>query len=212
MSELNQAELREIALLRQKTTEMLEQVQAMFRTSFDGLMKNDIDTLNQVLEDEEKITGIYNSLTASAVESSKKNLLDEAKRIVVDLMDITCAIERIGDCCVDLVERIEYKIRENLLFSEAAVQEYKDLYSKVDQILSDTIKVMKNKDKKLAEKILENKPALDLLVDKYRASHIDRSAKGICDEWARVRYLDMLDLTKEAAHYCMRIVGKLVEE
>lgn len=212
MSELDQTELREIALLRQKTTEMLGQVQVMFRTSFDGLMKNDIDILNQVLEDEEKITGIYNSLTASAVESSKKNLLDEAKRIVVDLMDIICAIERIGDCCVDLVERIEYKIRENLLFSEVAVQEYKDLYRKVDQILSDTIKVMKNKDKKLAEKILENKPTLDLLVDKYRASHIDRSAKGICDEWARVRYLDMLDLTKEAAHYCMRIVGKLVEE
>jgi Na+/phosphate symporter len=92
MTNLNKAELREISSLRQKTIEMLKRVQIMFRTSFDGLMKNDINILNQVLKDETKITEIYNKLTTSAIEVSKKKLSKEAKRIVVDLISIISAI------------------------------------------------------------------------------------------------------------------------
>ena len=55
MTNLNKAELREIASLRQETIEMLKRVQIMFRTSFDGLMKNDINILNKVLKDETKM-------------------------------------------------------------------------------------------------------------------------------------------------------------
>lgn len=210
MAGLNQADSRKVASLEQKTTEMLKQVQVMFRTSFDGLMKHDINILNQVLKDEAQITTMYDNLTSLAIQTIKKNLSDEAKKIVVDLIDIICAIERIGDFCVGLVERIEYKIRENLLFSEAAVQEYNELYTNVDQALSNTIEVMKTKDKKSAERILESRPALYALIEESRANHIDRSARGICDEWAKIRYLDMLDFIKDIVDHCMEIVGKLI--
>lgn len=209
MAGLTQAELKEITSLRQKTAEMLEQVKAMFHTSFDGLMKHDINILNQVLRDEEKITRVYNSLTGLAVESSRKKLSNKAKRIIVGLVDIVCLIERIGDCCVGLAERIEYKIKENLLFSKTAVQEYEELHNEVEKALLNAVRTMKNEDKKLAKEILGSKSALNKLVDKSRANHIERSAKGICDEWARVRYLDMLDFIKEIIYHCMEIASKL---
>ncbi|MFC1624169.1 PhoU domain-containing protein [Candidatus Omnitrophota bacterium] len=210
MTELNKAELREIVTLRQEIMEMLGRVQVMFRTSFDGLMKNDINILNQVLKDETKITEIYNNLTTSAIEISKEKLSKEAKRIVVDLVNIICAIERMGDLCICLVERIEYKIHEKLLFSEAAVQEYKELCDNIDKVLSSTIGAMKTNDRKLGKKILEDASPLYALIEKSRANHIDRSAKGICDEWAKIRYLDMLDYIKEIVDHCMETVGKLV--
>lgn len=209
MADLNQTGLGEIKSLRHKIIEMLEKAQTMFRTSFDGFIKHDIGILNQVLKDEGKITGIYNDLTASTVEIAKKNLSKKTEKMLVDLVDIICAIERIGDSCVGLTERIEYKIRENLLFSEAAVEEYEDLHGNVDQILSKAIDAMRTEDKKLAKKILGNERALYALIDKCRASHIERSAKGICDDWARIRYLDMLDFTEEVVHHCMEIAGKL---
>ncbi len=210
MPELNKAELREIGSLRQETIEMLGRVQIMFRASFDGLMKNDINILNQVLKDETKVTEIYNNLTTSAIEISKRKLSGEAKKIVIDLINIICAIERIGDFCVCLVERIEYKISEKLLFSEVAVQEYKELCNNIDKILSNTIEAMKTNDRKLAKKILKDKSSLHVLIEKSRANHIDRSAKGICNEWAKVRYLDMLDFIKEIVDHCMKTVDKLV--
>ncbi|MFC1703197.1 PhoU domain-containing protein [Candidatus Omnitrophota bacterium] len=210
MPELNQVELKESSLLKQKIIGMFEQVQQMFQADFDGFIKNDIDILKQVPAAELKVTKIYNNLTTKAVEVSKQKISNEAKQHVGDLVDIICSVERIGDCCVDLAERIEYKIVERLLFSEAAVQEYQDLHSKVNQIISDVIDAMKASNQELPKQIVESKTNINRLVDTYRANHIERSARGICDEWAKVRYLDMLDFTKEAAEHCIEIAEKLM--
>lgn len=111
-----------------------------------------------------------------------------------------------------MVERIEYKIREKLLFSKVAVEEYKDLHNKIEKTLSDTAELIKTDNEKIAKEILESESTLDALVDKYRANHIERSARGICDEWARVRYLDMLDLTREVARHCIEIADRFVKK
>ncbi|MFH1622369.1 MAG: PhoU domain-containing protein, partial [Candidatus Omnitrophota bacterium] len=189
----------------------LEKAWSMFRTIFEGLMKNDIDILNKALKGESEITQMFNDLTTFVVEISKKRPSKEEKEAVLDLVDIISYTEEIGDSCVRLIEQIEYKIRENLLISEAAVDEYKDLYSKTEQILSDTIKVMHAEGGRLAKKIIESKPNLDVLIDKYRANHIDRSANGICNEWAKIRYLEMLNITQTIVYYCIDIAGKLVK-
>ncbi len=211
MTNLVKAELKEIAVLRQETIKMLEDVQAMFRCSFDGLMKNDIKILDQVLKDKTRINEVYNQLTTMAVEVSRKGLAKEAKTIVSDLVKIIGAIERMGDLCICLVERIEYKITEKLLFSEVAVKEYKELCDNIDNILSDSIIAIKTSDEELGKKILENKSHLYALIEKSRANHIDRLAKGICDEWAKIRYLDMLDYVEDIARHCMETVRRLVK-
>lgn len=212
MTNLNKTELREIVLLRQETIEMLKRVQVMFRTSFDALMKNNIDILKQVLSDERKINETYNNLTTLAIEISKKRLSAKIKKVVIDLVNIISAIERMGDLCISLVERIEYKISERLLFSEAAVQEYKELCDNIDKILSNTIEAINNNDKKLAKETIKNKSQLYVLINRSRANHIDRSAKGICDEWAKIRYLDMLDFIKEIVDHCVETINKLVKK
>jgi len=211
MTDIKKDEIRDIPTLEQQTIKMLELTQVMFRTSFDGLMKNDIPTLDQVLRDDSKITEWYNNLTAATVEISKQKPSDKDKEKIVIWVDIISSIENIGDCCVSLVEQIEYKISEKALFSETAVQEYKDLHSKVEQILKDVTEVIKTGNRTLAQEVLKSDAALDELVDKYRANHIDRSAKGICDEWAKIRYLEMLDITRRIADHCREIVGKLIE-
>jgi len=71
MTDIKKDEIRDIPTLEQQTIKMLELTQVMFRTSFDGLMKNDIPTLDQVLRDDSKITEWYNNLTAATVEISK---------------------------------------------------------------------------------------------------------------------------------------------
>lgn len=211
MADMKQDKIQDIPTLEQQTIKMLELTQVMFKTSFDGLMKNDIHTLDGVLKDDSKITEWYNSLTAGAVEISKQKLSDKDKEKIVLLVDIISSIENIGDRCVSLVEQIEYKISEKAMFSETAVQEYKDLHSKVEQILRDVTEVTKTDNKALAQKVLESDGALDELVDKYKANHIDRSARGICDEWAKIRYLEMLNITRRIADHCREIAGKLIE-
>lgn len=210
MAPLNTTELREIAALRQKTIEMLELVQIMFRTNFEGLMKNSMKILDQVIKDEAKINESYDALTTEAINISKKKLSSKTKKVVADLVGIIGAIERMGDLCVGLVERVEYKISEKLLFSETAVQEYKGLCDAIDGILSDTIKAMKTNDRDLGRRIVKNKTGLYKSIEQSRINHIDRSAKGICDEWAKLRYLDMLDYIKEIVDHCLKTVKTML--
>ena len=133
---------------------------------------------------------------------------EKDKKAIMCMVDILVAIERIGDFCVGLAERTEYKIRENLLFSEEAVEEYKGLFSRVDKVLTGIAEAMKADDKKLAKDALEDKSAIYALIEKSRANHIDRSAKGVCDEWAKIRYLDMLDFVKDIVDRCAEISGR----
>jgi phosphate:Na+ symporter len=212
MTNLVKIELREIAALRHETIKMLESVQTMFQTSFDGLMKNDINILDQVLKDQTRLNEIYSNQTTIAVEISREDLTEEAKAIVTDLVKIIGAIEKMGGLCVCLVERIEYKITERLLFSETAVQEYKELCDNIDNILSNSIVAIRTSDEKLGKKILESGSRLYALIKKSRTNHIDRLAKGVCDEWAKIRYLDMLDYVEEIAGHCIDTVSKLVKK
>ncbi len=191
-----------------KAAEMLELVRSMFHTSFEALMENDADILDGVLRGEEKNKELYDRLTALAVEASRDDLSAERKRKALNLIDIISAARKIGDCCVDLAEQIENKIRDGVLFTEEAVREYQDLQEKTEQLLADAIKAVKAGDRKASAKVLKERPALDALADRYRADHIDRSIKGLCGEWARVRYLQMLDIVKMIALQCAEIAAK----
>lgn len=209
MTKISPTELRKIASLRQEIIKMLERVKDMFHTNFDGLMKNDIRILDGVLKDEALVNEAYTDLTARAIDITKKKLPDETKRTILDLVNVIGAIEKMGDLCVDLVERIEYKVNENLLFSDVAVQEYKELCDKIEAILGETIVAVKNRDRGLLKKIVKNRSSLYALIEKSRVNHINRSAKGICEEWAKVRYLDMLDFIKTIVDHCMETAEKL---
>lgn len=198
------------ASIKQEIFEILEKAHQMFRTTFDGFMKHDLDILDQVVKDEQSLTENYATLTSSIVESSKRNLSKKEQVVILGMVDIVGAIERIGDCCVSLVERIEYKIRERLFFSEEAVEEYKNLYTKVDRFLLDAAEAIRMENQKFAKRLIEDESDLNELVDKYRADHIDRLARGICDVRASTMYLDMLDFTKEIVYHCVSMARQVL--
>ncbi|MFC1592505.1 PhoU domain-containing protein [Candidatus Omnitrophota bacterium] len=190
---------------------MIEKAHQMFRVSFDGFMKNDLDILTNVIKEEQNLTEIFNALTRSIVESSKKEISKIEKTVVLGLVDIISDIERIGDCCVSLVERMEYKIREELFFSDIAVEEYRELCTKVEPFLSKTAEVIitaENQD--LTKRLIADEVSINQLVEKYRLAHIHRLAEGICDSRASTMYLDMLDFTREIVHHCASIAKQIL--
>jgi Na+/phosphate symporter len=209
MTGISQDEHKKMDLLRQQVLEMLEKVQEMLSTSLEGLLKYDIKILDNVLKGEDEVMKIYNDLTSSAITSSKGDVSNKAKESILDIVDMAGAVEKIGNCCVWLVEQVEYAVSEKVSFSKEAEKEYRELHGKVKDIISDTAKAMGANDKNLAKSISNRRSDIDRLVETSRANHIDRSARGICGEWAKVRYLDMLNFTKQAAYHCMELAEKI---
>lgn len=183
----------------------------MLRTTFDGFIKHDLSLLSAVLKKEEKVNNLERGLTLLLIELSKQKQPEKEKGLTTALMDIIGDIEMIGDYCKDLVERIEIKIQEKLLFSQEALEEYTKFYELVETTLVDCIKALETKDKILASKILEARGTTDRLVDEYRQKHVDRLMKGICDPRAGNMFLNMLDFTDDISHHSRKIAKAIVE-
>ncbi len=180
---------------------------AMLDTTFDGFMKHDLDILSGVLKEEQRLNEMESTIVRSLVGVSKSEISRSDKKDIILLTSIAADLEQIGDYVKDMVERIEIKIQENLLFSEEAFTEYKHLYSVIEAALSDAVNALKMQDDNFAKRSLRDKEHVDTLVEKYRDAHLQRLMAGICDPRSGNMFLNLIDFTAQIFHHT-KIVAK----
>lgn len=202
--------MENLATIREKINQMSELTLSMLRTTFDGFMKHDLDILASVLKDEQRLNDIEKEMTLSLVDISKDKITTVDKKNIMLLANIVADLEEIGDYIKDMIERIEIKIVEKLLFSEEALSEYKHLYSVVETRLSDVTNSLKMSDKNFAKQVLYDRD-IDNLVEKYRNAHTKRLLAGTCDPRAGNMFLNLLDFTGQIFHHSKSIAKNILE-
>lgn len=202
--------MEDLLSIREKINQMAGLTLSMLKNTFDGFMKHESDILSGVLKDEERLNDMERDLTSSLVAISKTKGAD--KKNIMLLANIVEDLEEIGDYIKDMIERIEIKIEEKLLFSDDAVDEYKHLYNAVETELTDVEKALKMNDKNFAKRILcGEEDHVDKLVQKYRESHTQRLVEGICLPRACNMFLNLLDFTAQISHHTKTIAKYILE-
>jgi phosphate:Na+ symporter len=202
--------MEDLTALKEEINKMATLALSMLKNTFDGFMKHDSEILAGVLKDEERLNDTERNLTSSLVAISKGK--DADKKNIMLLSNIVEDLEEIGDYIKDMIERIEIKIEEKLLFSDDAVDEYKHLYNVVETELSDVEKALRMNDKNFARRVLcsvENH--VDNLVQKYRETHTQRLVAGICLPRACNMFLNLLDFTAQISHHTKAIAKNILE-
>jgi len=202
--------MEDLTVLREEVNKMATLALSMLKNTFDGFMKHDSEILAGVLKDEERLNDMERALTSSLATISKDKSAD--KNNIILLSNIIEDLEGIGDYIKDMIERIEIKIEEKLLFSDDAVDEYKHLYNVVETELSDVEKALRMNDKNFARRVLcvtENH--VDNLVQKYRKSHAQRLVAGICLPRTCNMFLNLLDFTAQISHHTKAIAKNISE-
>jgi phosphate:Na+ symporter len=115
-------------------------------------------------------------------------------------------IERMGDEAASLIERIEIKIAEHLLFSEAGVAQFNETYNAMKKSVEMMREFLKGKDHGVKERIIENGFHVKELVERYRKEHANRLVQGLCTPMGASMYFDMLDFTGNIARHASSIV------
>jgi Na+/phosphate symporter len=111
-----------------------------------------------------------------------------------------------GDEAASLVERVEIKNAEHLLFSEIGVAQFNETY-KVMKKSVDMMRIfLKGRSEELRERIIDNGFSVKALVQRYREEHTERLVKGICTPMAANMYFDMLDFTGNLARHASGVV------
>lgn len=202
--------MEDLATIREKINQMAGLTLSMLKATFDGFIKHDLDILAGVLKDEEKLNHMERTITLSLIDIAKNKSAAEKKNIAL-FSNIVADLEEIGDYVKDMIERIEIKIQERLLFTEEALSEYKHLYSVVETALADAVNSLKMKDKNFAKRVLCDGEHVDILVGKYRQTHTYRLISGICDPRAGNMFLNLLDFTAQISHHTKAIAKNISE-
>ena len=108
-----------------------------------------------------------------------------------------------------LSKLIDKKIRENILFSDKAVNETIFLLQRLIEILRPTADIILARNTFLRMYILESQVSVEKMATDYATLHEDQLITGDCTPAASSLYLKMLDAIKNIAWYTKEIAIKL---
>lgn len=189
-----------------KITRLLEQ---MFETTQEGFMKNKLEPLKEVLRKEESVNELERKIVAFITQLSKSGLSESDQKRLRSLAEVIGDLERIGDLCEDIVERVEIKIWEKLYFSDEAVKEYGELYGKVKVTLEQVFKGLAEENRELAQRGIKGAKEIPALVERFKRAHSERLIKGICTPRAANFFVDMLEFMGQISNHAVGVAKKI---
>jgi phosphate:Na+ symporter len=171
-----------------------------------GFMGNKLEPLAEAIKEEHLVNEMEKILSKSIIDISKQiSGADERKELAL-MGQIVETLERMGDEAANLVERIEIKVVEKLLFSDLGVAEFNETFGAMKRSVEMMIEFLKRPDPALKDRIVDNGFHVKGLVERYRKEHFERLVQGICTPMAANMYFDMLDFTGNLARHSSSIV------
>ncbi len=182
----------------------------MWRLTYQAFMEHDLDLLSHALGEEAKLNDFDKELTAGLVELGRSPKTEKEDKVKITIYaDVVGDLELIGDYCKDILERVQIKIEEKLLFSDVAVKEYGELYHKTDKALEEVVLALERDNPYLLKGVLKKQEHIDTLVDEYRRRHNQRLIDGVCSPFACNMFLNMLDFTAAVYYHVKKITRNL---
>ncbi|MDD5196941.1 MAG: PhoU domain-containing protein [Candidatus Omnitrophota bacterium] len=197
--------------IKEKVNQMAKSATSMWKLTYDAFIEHDVELISKALEEESKLNALEDEINQSVIDLGHADVPQKEKLRVVVYADIAADFELIGDYCKDILERIQIKIEEKLLFSEGAVEEYKDLYSKTKEALEEVVFVLEKDNPALIKEVLRKEEHIDSLVDKYRHNHGQRMLAGECTPMGCNMFLNMLDFTAAVYYHIKKIAKSLLQ-
>ena len=189
--------------IRLKAVSMADKVYEILELVEDGFMKNKMDFLTIALQEEGEINKMERLLTDNIMGLSKSAVYRKKLSGLAQMVEM---LERMGDEATELIERIEVKVHEHLLFDEKAVTQFNETYKAMKSSVQMMREYLKTKEGSLKDKVIANGLHVKELVENYRTAHADRLVQGDCTPMGANMYFDMLDFTGNLARHASNIV------
>ena len=200
----------DLAEIKKKIAGMAGLALKMWRTTHQAFLEHETDFIAIVLKDENTLNDLEKEITRDLIAYGREVSDAKIRQHVSAYANIVGDLELIGDYCKDILERVEIKISEKLLFSEAAFQDYEELYRKTESALDEVTCVIQRDNVSLVKEVVRNQEHIDTLVDELRLRHDQRLLSGVCSPLAGNMYLNMLDFTAAVFYHAKKIGRSLV--
>lgn len=177
----------------------------MMKNVMEALFENDINKIEQVNKDEEIVNQLQKDITNYMVELSRKPLSDTNSIIVHGMISSINNIERMGDHITDVARLVESKIKKNLIFSDAAIEELKQLIEVISWMYDNTLILLKERNLELVKSTIELEDKVDDLCKELANNHIIRLEEGKCSVESGVIFLDIINHFERIADHIHKV-------
>jgi phosphate:Na+ symporter len=185
---------------------MAEKMCSMVDLVAKSFMEHKPEFLAGAMKIEGEINEMEKALTKKVLELSGSVKSDAGRKELITLEQAVEMLERAGDEAASLVERIEIKNAEHLLFSDRGVEEFNETYGTMKKSVDMMRDFLNKNDPAIRQQIIDNGFRVKELVERYRAEHTERLVRGICTPMAANMYFDMLDFTGNIARHASNVV------
>ena len=203
--------MQELESVRLKTVEMAELTLAMWQLTHRAFMEHNLELFPWILDKENRLNELEKQIGEELAKFGQKPYSEEEKIKAMAYANMAGDFELIGDYCKDMLERIQIKIEEKLLFVEEAVSEYEVLYKRAEGALSELDFALKKNNPSLVKDVIKKDEHIDALVDEYRKKHNQRLIEGRCTPFACNMFLNMLDFTAAIYYHIKKIAKNLLK-
>lgn len=145
-----------------------------------------------------------------ALASAPLSDLDSEKHTA--LIDSVRDIERIGDHFENIVELIEYKIKNKIEISDDARGDLNEMFDKTKNIVQEAIEAISEMDREKALDVVKLENQIDRLEKKFRKKHIIRLNEGACSGQSGIVYVDILSNLERIGDHALNIAEDVLGE
>jgi phosphate:Na+ symporter len=177
-----------------------------------AVVLNDHDLVEKIYGTEEKVDYYAKYLTDFLVKVNNLSLTDKQHFVVNNLFHAVIDLERISDRAENLAELAQYKIENEIIFSDKGNDELKELFSRVLLCLSRCITAREKLDRNAIKDVYRIEDQVDDLEDNLRNTHIQRLSDGLCEPAASVVFLDVLTNLERVSDHCKNIAEGVHDE
>ncbi len=177
----------------------------MVSNLMEAFFNDDEKKFDLIYKDEDTLNLLQKDITMYMIEISKRPLSDAGSIMVPAMINSINNIERIGDHIIDISRLIKTKIEKNLLFSEAAMDEIKQLKELVLWMYDNTIVTLKENKTELIQSTSELEDKVDEMCKQLEKSHIRRLEEGKCYVESGVVFLDIVGHFERIADHINKV-------
>ncbi len=167
-------------LASQEILRISNTVEEMVREAIKILVNNDERRLEEVSTQDIIVDNLSREVTKYLTQISFETLSADSSKEVFRLLYIVNDLEHIGDLIdKNLIPLLEKKIDRGLVFSDKGLEEIKNMHQEVYNNLRTAIGAFALQDRRMAQKVIDQKEYIDSLEIHLRQTHINRLNIGI---------------------------------
>lgn len=177
----------------------------------DALITLNQDEINKIYEVEKQINFMNHAITNYLVKISQMTLpIDDSKSIGA-LFHVVNDIERIGDHAENLADSAQTRIKEQIAFSDTALEELREMGSRVNTILKYAMGMFANNTREHLHDIMTLEDSIDEMERELQKHHIERLTKNECSAAAGMVFSDTISGFERVADHATNIAYSMLE-